>query len=344
MEARLDEGSDGNSTEEANSSADTHAHGDPRDGKLHATAISTPPAPSRPDMRARPRRTRRALTLVAAALVCGAATAAPAAATTVPSRTAAAGSGAQVKCTSDDNALAHRLAQKVGGALRERHSTAAVALYDRSSHTSCTYRAHTAFDSASVVKATLLGALLRKAEEGHRKLTSEEKKRATAMITASDNDATTALWHEVGLKGVQHFLDLAGMKDTEPGRQGHWGLTQVTAQDQVKLLKLLTSGSHVLDAGSRGYALDLMHKVTPSQRWGTPAGAPGDATVHVKNGWLSRDTHGWRINSIGAFTGRGHDYGIAVLSQDNKTMAYGVDTAESASRAIHHELAGRKAH
>ena len=30
--------------------------------------------------------------------------------------------------------------------------------------------------------------------------------------------------------------------------------------------------------------------------------------MHVKNGWLSRATHGWRVNSVGAFTGHGHDY------------------------------------
>jgi beta-lactamase class A len=276
---------------------------------------------------------------VAAVLVCGTAAGTPGTANgSAANADRARAGGPKVTCTSDNDALANRLARRVTGALRERHSTASVALYDRSSHTSCAYRARTAYDSASVVKATLLGALLRQAKEDHRKLTSREKKRATAMITTSDNEATTALWREVGRKNVQHFLDLTGMRDTEPGRRGYWGLTQVTARDQAKLLKLLTSGNHVLDAGSRAYALGLMKKVTGSQRWGTPAGAPKDATTHVKNGWLPRDRHGWRINSIGAFTGGGHDYGIAVLSQDNETMTDGIDTVESASRVIHREL------
>ncbi|WP_326686738.1 class A beta-lactamase-related serine hydrolase [Streptomyces sp. NBC_01795] len=299
-----------------------------------------PHATSRLSVRARPRHKRRALGLVAAVLVCGTAAGTPATAHGAAATTARSRAGnAQVTCTSDHGALAHRLARRVAGALRERHSTAAVALYDRSSGTSCAYHARTAYDSASVVKATLLGALLRQAKEDHRKLTSREKKLATAMITTSDNDATSTLWREVGRKDVQHFLDLAGMRDTEPGRRGYWGLTQVTARDQLKLLKLLTSGNHVLDAGSRAYELGLMNKVTGSQRWGVPTGAPKDSTVHVKNGWLSRDAHGWRVNSVGAFTGGGHDYGIAVLSQDNKTMAYGVHTVEAASRAVHRELA-----
>ncbi|SER64048.1 Beta-lactamase class A [Streptomyces qinglanensis] len=295
------------------------------------------------------RRARRTLGLVAAVLVCGTAAGvsaaadsagAPVAADSAAQTTARARVGSSdVVCRSHDRALAHKLSGAVAAALRPRHSTTAVALYDRASGTSCAFRASAAYDSASVVKATLLGALLRQAEEDHRTLTPQEKKRATAMITTSDNDATSALWSQVGRGGVQHFLDLAGMQDTEPGPRGSWGLTQVTARDEVKLLELLTSRNRVLDAGSRAYALDLMGEVVPGQRWGTPAGAPEDARVQVKNGWLPRATHGWRINSVGAFTDGGHDYGVAVLSQDNRTMAEGVDTVEAASRAIHRGLA-----
>ncbi|MFE9382795.1 serine hydrolase [Streptomyces sp. NPDC007025] len=295
------------------------------------------------------RRAGRALGLTAAVLLCGTAAGAPAAADSTGASVAADGAAkttararvgnSHMVCRSHDGALAHKLSRAVAAALRPHHSTTAVALYDRSSGTSCAFRASTGYDSASVVKATLLGALLRHAEEDHRGLTPKEKKRATAMITTSDNDATSALWNQVGRAGVQHFLDLAGMRDTEPGPRGSWGLTQVTARDEVKLLELLTSGNRVLGAGSRAYALGLMGEVVPSQRWGTPAGAPEDATVQVKNGWLPRATHGWRINSVGAFTDGGHDYGIAVLSQDNRTMADGVDTVEAASRAIHRQLA-----
>ncbi|MBO8191458.1 serine hydrolase [Streptomyces oryzae] len=289
------------------------------------------------------RRKRYALGLVAAVLAGGTAAGTLAAADGAAATTARARVGAsKVVCHSDDGGLARRLSHQLADTLRKQHSklhsTAAVAFYDRSSGTSCTYRAGTAYDSASVVKATLLGALLRQTQEEHRKLTSREKKLATAMITKSDNEATSTLWREVGRGDVQHFLDLAGMKDTEPGRHGYWGLSQVTAGDQVKLLKLLTSGNRVLNAKSRGYELGLMNKVVAGQRWGTPSGAPKDATVHVKNGWLERDAHAWRVNSIGAFTGGGHDYGIAVLSQDSKTMCDGVDTVQAASRAIHHQL------
>ena len=49
--------------------------------------------------------------------------------------------------------------------------------------------------------------------------------------------------------------------------------------------------------------------------------------MQLKNGWLPRDTFGWRINSIGHVNGQGRNYAIAILSQNNPGMAYGITTA-----------------
>jgi hypothetical protein len=106
----------------------------------------------------------------------------------------------------------------------------------------------------------------------------------------------------------------------------------------VRLLRLLLNPNPVLDTPSRDYALSLMAQVIASQRWGVPAGAPAYLTVHVKNGWLPRATHGWRIHSIGCFTGRGGGYSIVVLTQDNPTMAYGIATIEAAANAMNRDL------
>jgi beta-lactamase class A len=290
-----------------------------------------------PDMHAL-RRARRGLAATAAAgtVLTALFAAAPARASTADA-TATVG-GSQVKCTSQRPGLAARLSKDIAGALHGRDRATALALYDRTTGTSCSFRADTAFDSASVVKVTILGALLRQTMEQHRALTAREVELTTAMITKSDNDATNTLWHQIGHTGIQHFLTLAGMRDTVPGPKGYWGHTQVTAADQLKLLRLLTSDNSVLDRHARTYALRLMNRVVPEQRWGTPAGAPATATVQVKNGWLPRDTHGWRVHSVGVFTGGGHDYGMAVLSQDNRAMADGVATVEGAARAVNRDL------
>jgi len=202
----------------------------------------------------------------------------------------------------------------------------------------CWLNRFSSFDSASVIKVTILAALLRKAEDQHRHLTATEAAQAKLMITESDNDAASDLWAELGRSYLQHFLDVAAMRHTTLGSGSYWGLTQITANDQVVLLRLLLNANPVLDAASRSYALKLMAEVIPAQRWGVPAGAPADLTVHVKNGWLPLATHGWRIHSIGCFTGHGNSYSIVVLTQDNPTMAYGVDTVEAIAEAVNRDL------
>jgi len=72
----------------------------------------------------------------------------------------------------------------------------------------------------------ILGTVLRKALDQHRYLTGTEVSRLRAMITQSDNNAASALWAQLGHPYLQHFLNLAGMKQTSLGPGGYWGLTR----------------------------------------------------------------------------------------------------------------------
>ncbi|WP_371529756.1 hypothetical protein OG302_30850 [Streptomyces sp. NBC_01283] len=79
---------------------------------------------------------------------------------------------------------------------------------------------------------------------------------------------------------------------------------------------------------------------------------PRGTKAYIKNGWLPRSTHGWRVHSIGAFTKAGANsgagaassrdrdrtYRIVVLSHDNPTMKYGVRTIERVAQAVHRAL------
>jgi beta-lactamase class A len=233
--------------------------------------------------------------------------------------------------------LAVRVSADIQHALHGRADNHAATVYDAVTGVSCHTNGGRHFDSASIVKAIILAALLRRHQEAGTHLSSFEEREATLMITQSDNDAATDLWDEVGMSGLQHFLDLAGMKETRLGQNGYWGLTQVTAHDEMLLLELLTRPNSVLTAASRRYQLGLMARVIPGQRWGTPAGAPRAVTVHVKNGWLP-ESGGWHINSIGAFTGQNRNYLIAVLTDDNKSEQYGIDTIQAVARAVHRDL------
>jgi hypothetical protein len=261
--------------------------------------------------------------------------------TQTQTQTTLAGAATALVCTSATRsyqALAAQMSTGILAAMRERSSLVGLAVDDRRTGVTCAYHAGWHFDSASVVKVTILSALLRKLQQEHRGLTAQQKKLATAMITLSDNDAASALWNETGRPSLQDFLTLAGMKHTHLGPGGYWGLTEITAHDELTLLGLLTDANSVLTSGRRHYVLRLMARVVSWERWGVPAGAPTDVTVHVKNGWLPQPRLGWRINSIGSFSGHGANYMIVVLSDNNPAMTYGVDSVEDIARVINHEL------
>lgn len=246
---------------------------------------------------------------------------------------------AATTCSSTSHpALAAKLSRDLAAATAGRGDTFAYTVWDATRGIYCARNSYARFDSASVVKVAIMGTVLRRAQEQHRYLTSWEVSNLRLMITQSDNNAATALWNSVGRTRLQRFLDLAGMSHTTLGAGGYWGLTQITAHDEMLLLDVYTTANGVLDAASRAYGLSLMHQVIPSQRWGTPYGTPSGVTWHVKNGWLPRATHGWRVHSLGVFTGSGRDYRMAVLTEDNPTMDYGVTTIERIAAAVHRDL------
>ncbi|MGW5044678.1 serine hydrolase [Streptomyces griseoluteus] len=251
---------------------------------------------------------------------------------------APASAAGAVTCTSAKAGLAAKLSKDITAALANRKGSVALGVYEAGTKTTCTLRATSSYDSASTVKVTVLATLLWDAKTHNRYLTSTETSLATAMITKSDNTATSKLWKQLGVTKVKSFLTAAGMTKTTPGANGYWGLTQINVTDEQKLLKLVTAKNSVLSDNSRAYILKLMGQVISSQRWGTPAGAPSTVAVHVKNGWLQRSTHGWRVHSLGTFNGGGHDYTITVLTQDNSTMDYGVTTIQTVAKAIHKDL------
>jgi hypothetical protein len=261
-------------------------------------------------------------------------------------RSAAAATVTEGLCTAPAarRALAAQLSADIGKGLRGRNGVHAVSVYDRVTGVYCVYNGSKHFDSASIVKAIIMAALLRWHQETKTPLSAWEKSEATLMITQSDNDAATDLWDELGMGNLQHFLNLADMGETQLGQDGEWGLTQVTAHDEMLLLKLLTAPNSVLDAYSRSYQLGLMAKVTSWEAWGVTAGTPSGVTWHVKNGWLP-DATGWHINSIGTFSGHGKNYMIAVLSDNtdmNDDEQYGINTIEDVARLVQGDLNNAK--
>jgi beta-lactamase class A len=234
--------------------------------------------------------------------------------------------------------LAARVSRGILAALKGRSSVVGLAAADPQYSLTCNFHASRHFDAASAIKATIISALLLKVG-GPAHLTARQRHLAWLMITESDNDAATALWDEVGLKHMQEFLNRAGMQHTVLNVA--WGLTLLTAHDEMLLLRLLTSPGKVLSSKSRSYVLWLMANVVSYERWGVSAGAPADVTVHLKNGWLPYpDARDWHINSIGAFTGHHISYQIVILTSGNSGESYGIQTVQAAAYVINKQLAG----
>ncbi|GII56796.1 hypothetical protein Pth03_51850 [Planotetraspora thailandica] len=229
------------------------------------------------------------------------------------------------------------LTKRLGAYLDGRSGELSVQIEDLKTGLSYGYNTKQRHATASIVKADILVTLLLRAQRDKRGLNANERALAKRMITASDNDAATALWNEVGgSAGVAAANKKLRLRNTAPGPAGYWGATMTTVADQIRLLKTLTSAKSPVNAKNRAYALDLMGDVLSSQDWGvSAAGGRGDTTA-LKNGWLPRAVDGglWTINSIGRVRGDDHDYLIAVLTTRDHSMGDGIATVEHVSEMV----------
>jgi beta-lactamase class A len=220
-----------------------------------------------------------------------------------------------------------------------RQGTVTAAVYDEVTGKTYTFHPGVQIICASIVKVAIMAAVLRDAGNEDRFLTSAEADELASMIEISDNDAATALWREIGFSdGMRDFVTAAGMSDTVPDPAGRWGLSETTALDQVKLVRDLAFRGPILRLASQAYGLSLMQHVVPEQYWGVSGGIPSGVAVALKNGWLPIGPANWVMNSVGYVQGSGRNYVIAVLSRDDPTFGYGVQTIDQMSAMIWHAL------
>ncbi len=219
--------------------------------------------------------------------------------------------------------------------LAGRAGTVSAAVYDAEDGVTYTFNPTLDdFDTASIVKATILATLLWQSQASGQPLTPAERQLAVPMIEDSSNAAATKLWFDAGSStGIGQFLKVAGLTTTTPARGGYWGLTKTSAVDQVELLRLLSYPNAVLTPASQQYEAGLMTHVIAWEDWGVSSGATGGATVALKNGWLPVPG-GWEINSMGHIAGNGRNYVVAILSSGNPSEAYGIQTLDNLSQMI----------
>jgi hypothetical protein len=229
-----------------------------------------------------------------------------------------------------------RVRTQLAGLLSAKGQYAAVGVLDLTTGATVVYNERVSFQTASIVKADILAALLWKLQNSGGHLTDAQKALATRMITKSDNTAASSLYTQLGgATGLTAANKAFGLTSTTPGPGSTWGKAHTTVTDQLTLLKVLTGADSPLSAASRAYQLGLMSQVSEDQRWGVPAAAQNSATgVYVKNGWdtLVADGGLWEINSIGRIVEPGHDWLVVVLSSHNSSMEDGQELVEGAAK------------
>jgi hypothetical protein len=188
---------------------------------------------------------------------------------------------------------------------------------------------HELFQSASVVKALILAAELQRLADDRRRLDPGTAAELRRMITVSDNDAATAVFDRVGPERVDAIAHRAGMRDFHPSES--WGASGISAADMAVMFDDL---GRVFPERFEKFGLGLLGSIVPEQSWGIPR-------VATERGWSVRFKGGWRpdpdgqiVNQAAELRRDGVRRSIAVLSDQQPSMAYGIETVEGISSRL----------
>jgi beta-lactamase class A len=205
----------------------------------------------------------------------------------------------------------------------------------RTARRAWSWRGTTTYRSASVVKAMLLVAYLRRGDVRGRPLRAGERALLDPMVRRSDNRAASAIHARVGLVALSALARRAGMRQFVP--HPVWGGSTITADDQARLFLRI---DRLVPPRHRRYAMRLLRGVIPGQRWGIAAAVPSGWTIAFKGGW-GRGVTRQVDHQAALLTNAGLRVSIAVLTGDNPTDRYGIDTIRGVATRLLRGLDGQ---
>jgi beta-lactamase class A len=182
------------------------------------------------------------------------------------------------------------------------------------------YRSSAVAPSASVLKAMLLVAYLRKDTVRHRELTDYERGLLGPMIRRSNNAAASTVLGLVGSSGVMRLAEKAGMTQFRLVTPV-WGHSEITPRDQARYFERIDS---YVPVRHRKYAMRLLATIVPSQRWGVAQVAPPGWNLYFKGGWGSGT--GLVDHQVALLTLGGTRVSLAITTRFNPDHAYGKQT------------------
>jgi hypothetical protein len=192
---------------------------------------------------------------------------------------------------------------------------------------------HETFITASVVKAMLLVGYLRRLDaRGQRHVDSYSNSFLYPMIHVSDNNAATRCWSIVGDRGLYAVAAAAHMTDFSISGP-LWGHAMLSPADQARFFFEMDS---LIPKEFVGYARFLLSTIEPSQSWAIPAVArPLGYQVFFKDGSEPYGS-GQLVHQIARLEGHGRTFSLAVMTNGDPTMQYGIDTIAGVAGALLH--------
>jgi hypothetical protein len=190
----------------------------------------------------------------------------------------------------------------------------------RTEHRLYGYRGTRTASSASVLKAMLMVAYLRRPSVQGRPLRSSDYALLVPMIRRSDNTAASRVDTIVGNGGLRRLARRVGMRRFTPV-QPVWGNSRIDADDQTRFFLHIDS---YVPPRHRATAMRLLASIVPSQRWGIGRVRPRGWALYFKGGWGSGTG---RTDHQVALLRRGDArVSVAVLTEFDPSHAYGKET------------------
>jgi hypothetical protein len=173
--------------------------------------------------------------------------------------------------------------------------------------------------SASVLKAMLLVAYLRRPGVRDRELTAGERALLGPMIRRSDNAAASQVCNIVGTGGLERLAARVHMPRFHATRP--WGLSSIDVADQTRFFLHI---DRWVPRRHRRYALRLLGSIIPSQRWGIARVRPRGWALYFKGGWGSGT--GWADHQVALLRRGERRLSVAILITSSPSHEYGKET------------------
>jgi Beta-lactamase enzyme family len=188
--------------------------------------------------------------------------------------------------------------------------------------------------SASVVKAMLLVAYLRRPEVRGRALSPGERALLGPMIRRSDNAAATQVCNIVGTGGLARLARRSHMRRFHATRP--WGLSTIDVADQTRFFLAI---DRYVPTRHRRFALRLLGSIVPSQRWGIARVRPRGWALYFKGGWGSGT--GWADHQVALLRRGKRRLAVAILITSSPSHAYAKETLRGVAARLLNGLGPR---